>query len=86
MAVQSIPQLITGSTGTVPQAAIEQPVPMMAGIAPATPTAPGPSWSGIICSINQAVTNHPVLAVLGIVAGYFVIRGEKKPTHTRRTR
>ena len=84
MAVQTVSSLIWGPSASIPQVSIEQPVPMLASQVPPAPVS-DTSWGSILCSINQAVTNHPVWAVLGIVAGYLFIKSEPKPA-TARTR
>lgn len=88
MAVQTVSQMIWGPSASIPDFSIEQPIPVMSGIVPPAPVAEPETWSEILCSVNQAVTAHPVVAALGIVAGYFLLKdSEKKPkTTTRRTR
>ena len=92
MALQTISQLIWGPSNALPATSIEQPVPIMAGIVPPAPVTPPETWSDLVCTINQAVTAHPVVAALGIVAGYFLLKGEDQKrktaarTQTRRTR
>ena len=84
MAVQTVSSLIWGPSASIPAFSIEQPVPMLVDQVPPAPVITT-SWGSILCRINQAVTDHPVLAVLGIVASYLFIKSEPQPT-TRRTR
>jgi hypothetical protein len=81
MAVQTVSSLIWGPSASIPQASIEQPVPMLAPQVPPAPVT-NTSWGDIFCSINQAVTNNPMWAALGIVLGYFLIKNEDKPKPT----